>query len=313
MNKINSFFINFFKVIKKFFIYIFKIIKNIFIPDKIEINDGIIVVPPRPITPYIVIALSIVLYFAVKATDFSIILLVQKLTGFGYGKLQYPPLTIGKLLTTYYLPPDWSYWKEVIDPLVETIQMAFLGSFLGSAFALPASFFASSNITKNKIILVTTRTILSVFRTLPIIIYAGLFVLAFRKGAFPGMLAVAIFTFSIVAKMLFEKIETIDLGSYEAIQSTGASRIKSFVTAVLPQILPSYYSMSLYAFEINIRYAAVLGYVGAGGIGLILKNSMADLNPYGSTANRVFVILFFIWIVVIAIETLSRFLRRRLA
>ena len=109
--------------------------------------------------------------------------------------------------------------------------------------------------------------------------------------------------------MLFEKIETIDLGAFEAIQSTGASKGKSIVTAVLPQIMPSFYSMSLYAFEINVRYAAVLGYVGAGGIGLILKSNMADLD----LTNRVFTMLFFVWIVVISIETVSRFLRRRLA
>jgi phosphonate transport system permease protein len=109
--------------------------------------------------------------------------------------------------------------------------------------------------------------------------------------------------------MLFEKIETIDLSSYEAIQSTGASKVRSFIVAILPQILPSYYSMSLYAFEINIRYAAVLGYVGAGGIGLLLKNNMADLY----LNNRVFTMLFFIWLIVIMIETFSRFLRRRLA
>jgi len=295
--------------VKSIFIKIFKFVKNIFIPEKIVIDGGIVVSPPRPITPYIIIIFTVLFYFAVKATDFSVILLVQKLFGIGYSNYAYPPLTAWKYLTTYYFPVDISYWPKVIDPLIETIQMSFIGSFAGAALALPVSFFASSNITKNKVVLWVTRTILSIFRTLPIIIYASLFVLAFGIGAFPGVLAITIFTFTIVAKMLFEKIETIDLGAYEAIQSTGASKAKSFVTAVIPQILPSYFSMSLYAFEINIRYAAVLGYVGAGGIGLILKNNMANL----ALNNRVFVMLFFIWLVVIFIETLSRYLRRRLA
>ena len=286
-----------------------KFIKNIFIPEQIEINDGIIVSPPKSVTPYVTIAFLFVLYFAVQATNFSLIVLFQKLFGIGYGGYEYRPLTAWSYLTTYYFPIDYSYHTEVYKPLIETIQMSFLGSFVGSALALPAAFFASSNINKNKPLLLLTRTILSVFRTLPIIIYAALFVLVLGKGVFPGTLAITVFTFSIVAKMLFEKIETIDLNSYEAIQSTGASKVKSFVVAVLPQILPSYYSMSLYAFEINIRYAAVLGYVGAGGIGLLLKNNMADLN----LNNRVFTMLFFIWLIVIMIETLSRFLRRRLA
>lgn len=295
--------------LKKLFSKVNRFIRNIFIPEQIEIQDGILVSPPRSVMPYVVIAFIIFTYLAVQATDFSIILLVQKLFGIGYGSYEYPPLTAWSYLTTYYFPIDYGYWTEVLTPLLETIQMSFLGSFVGAALALPASFFASSNITKNKYILVSTRFVLSIFRTLPIIIYASLFVLALGTGAFPGTLAIAVFTFSIVAKMLFEKIETIDLGPYEAIQSTGASKAKSFVTAVLPQILPSYYSMSLYSFEINIRYAAVLGYVGAGGIGLLLKNNMADL----SLNNRVFTMLFFIWLLVIMIETISRQLRRRLA
>lgn len=294
--------------IKEFFIRIFKFIKNIFIPEQIEIDGGILVSPPKSATPYVTIAFLFVLYFAVQATNFSLVVLFQKLFGVGYGNYEYRPLTAWSYLTTYYFPIDYGYWTEVIKPLLETIQMSFLGSFIGSLLALPAAFFASSNINKNKFLLVITRAILTVFRTLPIIIYAALFVLVLGKGAFPGTLAITVFTFSIVAKMLFEKIETIDLNSYEAIQSTGASKIRSFTVAVLPQILPSYYSMSLYAFEINIRYAAVLGYVGAGGIGLLLKNNMADL----ALSNRVFTMLFFIWIIVICIESLSRFLRRRL-
>ncbi|MBU1020195.1 MAG: phosphonate ABC transporter, permease protein PhnE [Firmicutes bacterium] len=297
------------KKLKELLIKSNRFIKNIFIPENLEIQDGIIVSPPRPVMPYVVISFTIVTYLAVRATDFSLVLLFQKLFGIGYGSYEYPPLTAWSYLTTYYFPIDYGYWTEVLTPLLETIQMSFLGSFVGAALALPASFFASSNITKNKYLLVSSRFVLSIFRTLPIIIYASLFVLALGTGAFAGTLAIAVFTFSIVAKMLFEKIETIDLGAYEAIQSTGASRAKSFVTAVLPQILPSYYSMSLYSFEINIRYAAVLGYVGAGGIGLLLKNNMADLN----LNNRVFTMLFFIWILVIIIETISRQLRRRLA
>ena len=286
-----------------------KFIKNIFIPEQLVINDGIIVSPPKSVTPYVTIVFLFVLYFAVQATNFSLIVLFQKLFGIGYGSYEYRPLTAWSYLTTYYFPIDYGYWTEVISPLIETIQMSFLGSFVGSALALPAAFFASSNINKNKYLLVITRTILSIFRTLPIIIYAALFVLVLGKGVFPGTLAITVFTFSIVAKMLFEKIETIDLSSYEAIQSTGASKVKSFTVAILPQILPSYYSMSLYAFEINIRYAAVLGYVGAGGIGLLLKSNMANLV----LNSRVFTMLFFIWLVVIFIETLSRSLRRRLA
>lgn len=300
--------------IKNFFKSIALYIKHIFIPEPIEIDDGKLVPTPRPILPIIIIILVFVTYVSIRITDFSLIVLFEKLFGIGYYPNGYRPLTMWGLIG-FYLPPDWSYWKEVIPLLIETIQIAFLGSFIGVIFALPMSFFASSNITKTKWVLIPSRVILSILRTLPIIIYASLFVLAFSRGAFPGMLAVSIFTFSIVSKMLFEKIETLDLSAYEAIQSTGASKAKSFVAAVLPQILPNYYSMSLYAFEINVRYAAVLGMVGAGGIGLKLRQYMGNLttDPLYRTSDRVFVMLFFIWLVVVSIEGLSRYIRRRLA
>ena len=105
--------------------------------------------------------------------------------------------------------------------------------------------------------------------------------------------------------MLFERIETVDMGPYEAIQSTGATKLQSFMAAIMPQILPSFYSMSLYTFEINVRYAAILGYVGAGGIGKYMNDNF-ETNKYS-----VVPILLFIWIVVVVIEMTSKSLRRR--
>lgn len=112
-------------------------------------------------------------------------------------------------------------------------------------------------------------------RTLPVLIYAAILSLAFGFGVFPGTVAIAIFTFGILSKMLYENIETIDLSAYDAIEATGATKSKSFIAAILPQIFPSYLSFSLYSFEINIRFAAILGYVGAGGIGILFDNRMA--------------------------------------
>jgi phosphonate transport system permease protein len=215
-----------------------------------------------------------------------------------------PPTAIEYFLQTY-LPMDWSVLPDIKNPLIETLQMAFVGSFIGSALALPAAILASSNIVKSNYVLVPVRLVLSFLRTLPIIIYASLFVLVVGLGALPGILAIIVFTFSIVAKMLFERIETVDMGAYEAIQSTGATKLQSFTTAIMPQILPSFYSMSLYAFEINVRYAAILGYVGAGGIGDYL-NKTFEANKQG-----VLTVLLFIWIVVVLIELTSKQLRRR--
>jgi phosphonate transport system permease protein len=276
-----------------------KFIKTLFIPDDIQTKDGTLVTPPKPIMPYVLIALVIIYLFAVRATSFSIITLFDRLFDFQYGPYSF---------VKRFFPPDWSYWKEVIDPILETIQMSFLGSLIGSLFALPAAYFASQNLTQNRVVISLVRLFLSIFRTLPILIYAVFFKLIFGLGALPGTIAIALFTFSIVAKMLYERIETLDLGAYHAIESTGATKMKSFSTSLMPEIAPMYYSLSLYAFEINIRYAAILGYVGAGGIGFILDNAMKNIPQN----DRTIVILLFIFVTVILIENTSRYLRKKL-
>ena len=200
------------------------------------------------------------------------------------------------------------YLEKVWEPMIDTIQMSLLGSIIGSILALPVALFASSNIIKNKYIVVTVRFILSIFRTLPVLVYALLLTLIFGFGTFAGTVAIAIFTFAIVSKMLYEKIETIDMGAFIAIEATGATKVNSFTAAVLPQIMPNYLSLALYSFEINIRYAAILGYVGAGGIGLLLNDRM-NWRRY----QDVVVVLIVLLITVVAIESLSRYIRGRLS
>jgi phosphonate transport system permease protein len=188
--------------------------------------------------------------------------------------------------------------------------MSILGSVVGALLALPAALLASSNINKNPALLGFVRFMLSILRTLPVLVYAYFLAYAFGFGPLAGTLAILIFTFAIMSKMLYEKIETIDMGAFIAIEATGATKTKSFVTAVIPQIMGTYLSLALYSFEINIRYAAILGYVGAGGIGVILNNQMT-LGVRGGYGNSL-VILIFLFVTVVTIESLSRYLRKRL-
>lgn len=275
-------------------------IKAIFVPVSIQTNQGTDVLPPKPLLPYILIGLTVMTLISVQVTDFSLIVLIERLFNFQLG-----PWGIIKR----FFPIDWAYWTYVVDPMLETIQMSFLGTLIGSLFALPAAYLASQNLTKNKWVINGVRTTLAVLRTLPILIYAVFFKLIFFLGALPGTIAIAIFTFSIVSKMLYERIETLDMQAYYAIESTGATKLKSFFSALMPEVRPIFYSLSLYAFEINIRYAAILGYVGAGGIGFILDNAMKNI----SNNDRTLVILIFIFVTVVIIENTSRLLRRRLA
>lgn len=275
-----------------------KIIR-IFRPEPIVTDKETIVLPPKPILPYILIGFTLMLFVAAWVTEFSFVTLVARLFNFKYGPVSY---------LKRFFPPAWDYWPRVIDPILETIQMSFLGSLIGSILALPVAYLASQNLTKSKTVVWIIRIMLSVLRTLPILIYGVFFKMIFYPGALPGTIAIAVFTFSIVTKMLYERIEVLDLGAYHAIQSTGASKLKAFFTALMPEIYPIFFSISLYAFEINIRYAAILGYVGAGGIGFDLDLALKDV----SNNDRTLVILLFIFITVILIENTSRYLRKRL-
>ena len=115
------------------------------------------------------------------------------------------------------------------------------------------------------------------------------------------------FTFAYVGKQLFEIIETVDMGPYEAMEALGATRLQAFATAVFPQVLPTYLSVSLFCLEGNVRYASILGYVGAGGLGLIM-NEKIGWREYDSLG----MILIVLFAAVMVIEGISHWLRKRL-
>lgn len=209
-----------------------------------------------------------------------------------------------KMVTTL----EFSYLGNIIDPLIDTVQMAILGTAIGALLSLPVAFLASQNIVKNKAVSGFFKVFLSLVRTFPTLVYAAVLAFVFGYGTLVGVIATSIFTFGIMTKMLYEVIETLDLGGFVAIEATGASKVKAFVAAILPQIMGSFLSFSLYNFEINIRASAILGYVGAGGIGILLDENMS-WREYG----RIGVIMLTLFVVVILIENVSRYLRRRLS
>ena len=178
---------------------------------------------------------------------------------------------------------------------------------IGSFVAIPFAMLCSVNINKSKIVLNLVRVIMSITRTLPTLIIALIATYIFGLGTFAGTVAISIFTFGIVTKMLYERIETVDMGPFEAMEAVGATRVKAFVGAIMPQIMPSYLSICLYSLEINVRAAAILGYVGAGGIGLIL-NEKIGWREY----DKVGMILLMLFITVVIIENISKYIRERL-
>ena len=164
------------------------------------------------------------------------------------------------------------------------------------------------NIDKNRVIVSVLRFILALIRTLPTLVIALVCALIFGLGTFAGTLAISIFTFGIVAKMLYESIETIDMGPFEAMEAMGANKFQAFWSACVPQILPVYLSHSLYCFEMNVRASAILGYVGAGGLGITINERIGwrDYEGLG-------MVLLTLFVVVVAIEFTSEYLRGKLS
>jgi phosphonate transport system permease protein len=260
----------------------------------LELSNGEAVLQPFSFTTIVWLILFVLTAIAWQSTNIDIEMFIRRYDNF---------FDILRRMNN----PNWSYLQRVQKPMLDTIQMSFLGSLLGSVLALPVAFIASSNINRNNMSLTIIRLLLSIFRTLPVLVYAALLSLVLGFGTLAGTVAIMIFTFTLMTKLLYEVIETIDMGAYEAIESTGATKAKAFVAAVIPQISAAFLSLSLYAFEINIRFAAILGWVGAGGIGLLMDDRMS-WRAY----NDLFVILVVLFTVVVFIEQISRYFRTRL-
>jgi phosphonate transport system permease protein len=143
-------------------------------------------------------------------------------------------------------------------------------------------------------------------RTIPAMILAVIAVFFVGIGILSGILAITIFTFGIMSKMLYEVIETIDMNSVEALESTGANRTQAFRYAVFPQIFPIFLSYLIYIFEINVRSSTVLGYVGAGGIGTVISDNL--LYHYDRVGAAIIVMV----IVTLVIQFLSNYIRGKL-
>lgn len=167
---------------------------------------------------------------------------------------------------------------------------------------------ASQNISHSEIVSSIMKFILSFIRTMPTLVTALILTYIFGLGTFAGTLAIAIFTFSFVGKQLYEAIESSDLSTYEAMEFLGSDKLKSFMSAIVPQVLPTFLSVSLYTFEGNVRHAAILGYVAAGGIGapLIFAMSSYRWNEVGS-------ILIGLIVLILLVEYLSTRIRKKLA
>ena len=194
--------------------------------------------------------------------------------------------------------------QTVIGATLETVQMAFAGTFLALLAAFPLGFLAARNMTPHPYVYSLVRSALNLVRTIPDLALGLLFVAAVGLGAFAGTLALAIHTATVLGKLLSESAENIDEGVVEALRATGASYPQILSFAVLPQILPDLISFTLYRLETNIRAASVLGLIGAGGSGYLMNTSFRTFQ-YQEAAAIVLVLI----ALVMLVDYLSSWLR----
>lgn len=223
-------------------------------------------------------------------------------------------------------PPDLSpaTLRDAGAGTVETFAISLIGSLLAVVLALPVSLLATRTIVFRSILYesrplgpaaatvrlsayVLGKTILAAFRTIPEIVWALIFVFMVGLGPFPGVLALAVHTGGVLGKLFAEVLEDVDPAPVEALQAIGASRLRVVLYGVLPQALPQFVSYALYRWEVNIRAAAILGFVGAGGLGQRVHIAISLFQEH-----QLLTLILAIYLIVTLVDALSAYLRARL-
>ena len=217
---------------------------------------------------------------------------------------------IGTMVFNRMMPPDFDYalTENVFNSILETIEMSFLGTVYGVLLAVPVAWFGAWNVTPSRTICYPLgRAILVLSRAIPPIIWAMILVVILGFGPMAGTITLVLLTLSFAGKLMSEQVEAIDMGPVEAIRATGAGEIKTFVYAVLPQVKAAWIGIIIYNWDSTFRASTILGFVGAGGLGLYIR-STTQLLDYERTMGIILVVI----VLVIASEILSHFARRRI-
>ena len=198
-------------------------------------------------------------------------------------------------------------FPTILTAIVETLQMAIIGTSISIVLSVPFGLLAARNITPNSVLYQATRLILNVIRAIPELIWALIFVAAVGLGPFGGVLALGVGSIGSLSKLYAESIEAIDPQQVLALRATGANPLQVFIYSVVPQALPVTASYSLLSFESNVRAATILGLVGAGGVGFVLQKYMA-LFQYHRLTGAVILLA----ITVTVIDRTSAYLRKKM-
>jgi len=204
------------------------------------------------------------------------------------------------------LPPDFSNFKDLMFSMLETVEIAMMGTLLAILLSIPVGLFSARNIAPNYPIYLVAKTITVFFRAIPEFIMAMILVIAIGFGAMPGIIALGLHTMGFLAKFYAEAIEHVNEDPMQALESMGASKWQVIAFAVVPQIIPSFIGNNLYILDRNIRMATMLGIVGAGGIGYELQSAFRMFQY-----PRVSAIIIVIFITIFVIDMISSWIRSK--
>ena len=255
---------------------------------------------PRRWFGWAVLAVVIVVLhvLAIEGTDFQPQLLVEGWKG------------MADFLSQAF-PPDLNWEKTVKPGLDATLVTLWIG-LLGTTFSIPTALllavFGARNTSPAGWTYQLARIILSFFRAVPDIVFALIFVTAVGLGPFPGVLALICHNTGVMGKLWAEAMEEIDAGPQEALRSAGANRLQQVANATLPMVVPQFVGLLLYRFDVNVRSSLVLGLVGAGGIGLLINQSIKTFR-FDSMLTHIIIVL----LLIVIVDQISAFVRKRLA
>ncbi len=201
------------------------------------------------------------------------------------------------------IPPDWGYLPRILSPLWATLQMSFTGTALGALLALLCAPLCAANLRYPRALRLPLRVLVQILRAFPTLILALTATFLFGLGTFAGAVAITLYTFAILTRLNYEDIENAPAAAYDALCAMGARRAPAFYRGMLPEVASSFLSNALYLLETNVRHSAILGYVGAGGLGLLL-NEKTSWRAY----DKVGAILLALFLAVCLIEGLSAWL-----
>jgi phosphonate transport system permease protein len=205
------------------------------------------------------------------------------------------------------VPPDVSNLRAALGGVLETVDIALLGTAAAIVFSLPLAVLAAENVTPSRPFYLLARGTIAITRAVPDLVWALLFVTAVGLGPFPGVLALSVHSIGMLGRLFAETIEDIDMGPVHALTITGANRVQIVTHAIVPGLLPSFIGISLYRLDENVRSSLVLGFVGAGGIGFLILTAM-NLFRYREVAT----LLILTFVLVMAVERMSAAIRGRI-